>query len=34
MTAMIHGFVTRTWARTHHRLWYIRMTGGDPVGKE
>jgi formate dehydrogenase subunit gamma len=32
--AMIHGYVSRAWARTHHRLWYIRMTGGDPVGKE
>jgi formate dehydrogenase subunit gamma len=34
MTAMIQGFVSRDWARTHHRLWYIRMTGGDPAPKE
>jgi len=34
MTAMVEGFVSRAWARTHHRLWYIRMTGGDPVSKE
>ena len=31
MTAMTQGFVSRAWARTHHRLWYIRMTGGDPI---
>lgn len=30
MTAMTQGFVSRTWARHHHRLWYIRVTGGDP----
>jgi formate dehydrogenase subunit gamma len=24
-TAMIHGYVTRAWARTHHRLWYDRV---------
>lgn len=29
MTAMTEGFVSRGWARTHHRLWYIRVTGGD-----
>ncbi len=34
MTAMTQGFVSRAWARTHHRLWYIRMTGGDPASKE
>jgi formate dehydrogenase subunit gamma len=27
MTAMINGWVTRAWARTHHRLWYLRVTG-------
>jgi formate dehydrogenase subunit gamma len=32
--AMMHGYVSPAWARTHHRLWYIRMTGGDPVEKE
>lgn len=31
MTAMTQGYVSRAWARTHHRLWYIRATGGDPV---
>jgi formate dehydrogenase subunit gamma len=34
MTAMTQGFVSRSWARAHHRLWYIRMTGGDPASKE
>lgn len=29
MTAMTEGFVTRTWARAHHKLWFIRVTGGD-----
>jgi formate dehydrogenase subunit gamma len=29
MTAMTVGYVTRSWARVHHRLWYIRATGGD-----
>ena len=33
MTAMTLGFVSRAWARTHHRLWYIRVTGGDPAPK-
>ena len=33
MTAMTEGFVSRAWARTHHRLWYARMTGGDPDAK-
>ena len=34
MTGMTQGFVSRAWARMHHRLWYIRMTGGDPAAKE
>ncbi len=34
MTAMTVGTVSRAWARTHHRLWYIRATGGDPAVKE
>ena len=25
-TAIVHGFVSRDWARTHHRLWYDRVT--------
>jgi formate dehydrogenase subunit gamma len=33
MTAMTQGFVSRAWARTHHRLWYARMTGGDSGAK-
>jgi len=27
MTAITTGWVTRAWARTHHRLWYLRVTG-------
>ena len=27
MTAITTGFVTRAWAWTHHRLWYLRVTG-------
>jgi formate dehydrogenase subunit gamma len=27
MTAITTGWVTRSWAWTHHRLWYLRMTG-------
>jgi formate dehydrogenase subunit gamma len=34
MTAMTEGYVSRAWARTHHRLWYIRATGGDSPPKE
>ena len=26
-TAMVRGEVTPQWAKTHHRLWYYRMTG-------
>ena len=26
-TAMVRGHVTKGWAKTHHRLWYQRMTG-------
>ena len=33
MTAMTQGYVSRAWARTHHRLWYIRVTGGDSPRK-
>jgi formate dehydrogenase subunit gamma len=28
MTAMTEGYVSPAWARAHHRLWYIRVTGG------
>ena len=34
MTAMTQGWVSRAWARTHHRLWYIRATGGDQSPNE
>jgi len=27
MRAMIHGTVTRPWAKQHHRAWYRKMTG-------
>jgi len=27
LTAMVQGWVTKDWARTHHGLWYARMTG-------
>jgi formate dehydrogenase subunit gamma len=33
MTAMTTGYVPKAWARTHHRLWYIRVTGGDSPRK-
>jgi formate dehydrogenase subunit gamma len=25
-SAIVHGFVSKDWARTHHRLWYERVT--------
>ena len=25
--AMVHGFVSKNWARTHHRLWFHQKTG-------
>jgi formate dehydrogenase subunit gamma len=28
MKAMIEGHVSTTWARTHHRLWFEKITGG------
>ncbi len=34
MTAMVHGYVSKAWAKTHHALWYIRVTGGEPAPKE
>jgi formate dehydrogenase subunit gamma len=30
LTAMVHGRVTNDWARTHHRLWYSRVSGQGP----
>ena len=26
--AIVHGYVSRGWAMTHHRLWYERITRG------
>ena len=28
MTAITTGYVSRAWARAHHRFWYMRVTGG------
>jgi len=33
MRAITTGYVTRAWAWTHHRLWYIRETGGQSAEK-
>jgi len=33
MEAITTGWVSRAWAKTHHRLWYIRATGGQSAGK-
>lgn len=33
MTAITTGWVSRAWGRTHHRLWYLRVTG-QPAPKE
>ena len=30
MTAITTGWVSRAWAKTHHRLWYMRVTGDTP----
>lgn len=30
MQAITTGWVSRAWARTHHRLWYMRITGNAP----
>ena len=30
MTAITTGYVSRAWAKTHHRLWYMRITGDAP----
>jgi formate dehydrogenase subunit gamma len=30
MSAITVGYVSRAWAKTHHRLWYMRVTGGAP----
>lgn len=30
MTAITTGYVTRAWAKAHHRLWYMRVTGDVP----
>jgi formate dehydrogenase subunit gamma len=31
--AMVSGYVSRDWARTHHRLWYEKVSGKSPGGK-
>jgi formate dehydrogenase subunit gamma len=33
MEAITTGWVSRAWAKTHHRLWYIRVTGGQSAEK-
>jgi len=33
MQAITTGWVSRAWAKTHHRLWYIRVTGGQSAEK-
>jgi formate dehydrogenase subunit gamma len=30
MTAITRGWVLPAWAKAHHRLWYLRVTGGAP----
>ncbi len=30
MTAITSGWVSPGWAKAHHRLWYLRVTGGVP----
>jgi formate dehydrogenase subunit gamma len=32
VTAMIQGYVTEDWARTHHRLWYEEVEGKPASG--
>jgi formate dehydrogenase subunit gamma len=27
VTAMVHGFVSKDWAKAHHRLWFHQKTG-------
>jgi len=34
MTAITTGYVSRAWARVHHRLWYMRATGDVPPNAE
>ncbi|MDE1164727.1 MAG: formate dehydrogenase subunit gamma [Pseudomonas sp.] len=33
ISAMLHGWVSRAWAKKHHALWYREMTGDDAVVK-
>jgi formate dehydrogenase subunit gamma len=30
MSAITTGYVSRAWARAHHRLWFMRVSGGAP----
>jgi formate dehydrogenase subunit gamma len=32
--AMTTGYVPERWAKAHHRLWFIRVTGGEAASKE
>lgn len=34
VSAMTGGSVPKAWAKAHHRLWYLRMTGGEAAPKE
>jgi formate dehydrogenase subunit gamma len=27
LRAIVHGYVSRAWAKAHHPLWYERVTG-------
>ena len=31
--AIVHGYVSRGWAKSHHRLWYNRISGPPPAGQ-
>ena len=31
--AIVHGYVSRGWAKTHHRLWYNQISGSPSVEK-
>ena len=32
ISAMLHGWVSRAWARKHHELWYREVTGDKTPG--
>ncbi|MDD1013718.1 formate dehydrogenase subunit gamma [Pseudomonas rubra] len=31
LSAMLHGWVSRAWAKKHHELWYRQVTGDKPA---